>query len=111
MCQKKDKDVDYELLVEFFQKDFFVQEQLAVENSFSTYVCYAPDGFHWLNLYLDPITEQTTTVKSFSQKQKGSVAFLFEKAYETEEMWNTKQYSKIKFMQIKVGTTRKKGHK
>ena len=28
-----------------------VHEQSAVENSFSTYVCYAPDGLFWLNLY------------------------------------------------------------
>ena len=28
-----------------------MHEQLAVENSFSTYVCYASDGLFWLNLY------------------------------------------------------------
>ena len=39
-CQKKRKDVDYKLLSEFFQKYFVVHEQSAVENSFSTYVCY-----------------------------------------------------------------------
>ena len=44
----KCKDVDYELLKDFFQK------QSAVENSFSAYVCYAPDGSFWLNLYVDP---------------------------------------------------------
>ena len=49
-CQKKRKDVDYKLLYEFFQKYFAVHEQSAVENSFSTYVCYAPDGLFWLNL-------------------------------------------------------------
>ena len=27
-------------------------KQTAVKNSFSTYVCYAPDGLFWLNLYL-----------------------------------------------------------
>ena len=39
---------------EFFQKYFFVHEQSAVENSFSTYVClcYDPDGLFWLNLYM-----------------------------------------------------------
>ena len=45
--------MDYELLKEFFQKYFVLHEQSAVENSFSTYVCYAPDGLFWLNLYLD----------------------------------------------------------
>ena len=30
----------------------YVHEQSAVENSFSTYVCYAPDGLFWLNLYI-----------------------------------------------------------
>ena len=51
-CQKKRKDVDYKLLQEFFQKKFVVHEQLAVEHSFSTYLCYAPDGLFWLNLYM-----------------------------------------------------------
>ena len=51
-CQKKRKDVDYKLLKDFFQKYFVVHEQSAVENSFSTYVCYAPDGLFWLNLYI-----------------------------------------------------------
>ena len=50
-CQKKHKDVDYKDLKEFFQKYFVVHEQSAVENSFSKYVCYAPDGLFWLNLY------------------------------------------------------------
>ena len=50
MCQKKRKDVDYKLLYKFFQKYFFVHEQSAVENSFSTYVCYDTDGLFWLNL-------------------------------------------------------------
>ena len=50
-CQKKRKDVDYNLLLEFFQKYFVVHEQLAAKDSFSTYVCYAPDGLFWLNLY------------------------------------------------------------
>ena len=36
----------------FFQKYFVVHEQLAVENSFSTYVCYAQDGLFWWNLYI-----------------------------------------------------------
>ena len=49
-CQKKRKEVEYKLLQDFFQKDFVVHEQSAVENSFSTYVCYAPDGLFWLNL-------------------------------------------------------------
>ena len=52
MCQKKRKVVDYKFLLEFFQKYFVVHEQLGVENSFSTYVCYAPDGLFWLNLYV-----------------------------------------------------------
>ena len=50
MCQNKRKDVDYKLLYEFFQNDFVVYEQSAVKYSFSTYVCYAPDGLFWLNL-------------------------------------------------------------
>ena len=50
-CQKKRKDVEYKVLSEFFQKCFVVDEQSAVENSFSTYVCYAVDGLFWLNLY------------------------------------------------------------
>ena len=37
----------------FFHKYFVVHEQSAVEKSFSTYVCYAPDGLFWLNLYAD----------------------------------------------------------
>ena len=52
MYQKKRKVVDYKLLKEFFQKHFVVHEQSAVENSFSTYVFYAPDGLFWLNLYV-----------------------------------------------------------
>ena len=51
-CQKKRKDVDCKLLQEIFQKYVVVHEQSAVENSFITYVCYAPDGLFWLNLYL-----------------------------------------------------------
>ena len=51
-CQKKHKDGDCNLFYEFFQKCFVVHEQSAVGNSFSTYVCYAPDGLFWLNLYL-----------------------------------------------------------
>ena len=50
-CQKKRKDVDYKLISEFFQKNFVIDEQSAIKNSFSTYVCYAPDGLFWLNLY------------------------------------------------------------
>ena len=44
-CQKKRKDVEY----------FVVHEQSAVKNSFSTYVCYAPEGLFWLNLYFNDI--------------------------------------------------------
>ena len=32
-----------------------VHEQSAVKNSYSTYVCYAPDGLFWLNLYVIPL--------------------------------------------------------
>ena len=49
---KKRKDVDYNLLEEFFQKYFVVHEQLAVNNSFRKYVCYGPDGLFWLQLYV-----------------------------------------------------------
>ena len=52
-CQKKRKDVNYKLLEEFFQKYFGVNEQTTVKNSFSTYVCYTPDGLFWLNLYVE----------------------------------------------------------
>ena len=51
-CQKKRKDEDYKLLLEFSQKYFVVHKQSSAENSFSTYVCYAPDGLFWLNLYV-----------------------------------------------------------
>ena len=50
MCQKKRKDVDYKVLKDFFQKHFVAHEKSAVQNLFSTYVCYAPDGLFWLNL-------------------------------------------------------------
>ena len=49
-CKKKRKDVDYNILLEFIQKYFVAHEQSAVKNSFSTYVCYVPDGLYWLNL-------------------------------------------------------------
>ena len=48
---KKCKDGDYKLLYKFFKNVFFLHEQSAVKKSFSTYVCYAPDGVFWLNLY------------------------------------------------------------
>ena len=54
-CQKKRKDVDYKPLEEFFQKNCVINEQSAVKNSFSTYVCYSPDGLFWLNLYFNLI--------------------------------------------------------
>ena len=60
-CKKKREDVDYKLIQEFFQKYFVVHEQSAVENSFSTYICYAPDGSFWLNLY----TYAPSTVENF----------------------------------------------
>ena len=49
---KKGKDVDYKPSIRVFQKYFVVHEHSAVKNSFSTYVCYAPDGSFWLNLYV-----------------------------------------------------------
>ena len=51
-CQKKRKEIDYKLLKKFFQKYYVVHEQSAVENLFSTCVCYDPDGLFWLNLYV-----------------------------------------------------------
>ena len=36
----------------YLKKHFVVHWQLAVKNSVSTYVCYTPDGFFWLNLYI-----------------------------------------------------------
>ena len=53
----------------FFQKYFAVHEQLDVKNSFSTYVCYAPDGLFWLNLYskiLYPIRHRTFLLRKIS---------------------------------------------
>ena len=47
--------MDFTLLQEFFQKYFVVHEQSAVRTSFSTYVCYAPDGLFWLNMYVNII--------------------------------------------------------
>ena len=44
-CQKKRKDVDFKLLLEFSKKYLVVHKRLAVKNSFSTYVYYEPDGF------------------------------------------------------------------
>ena len=41
----------------FFQKYFVAHEQSAVKNSFSTYLCYAPDGLFWLNLYMTSFPE------------------------------------------------------
>ena len=35
-----------------------MSSQSAVENSVSTYVCYAPDGLFWLNLYLGETCRQ-----------------------------------------------------
>ena len=49
-CQKKPKDVDYKLRLEFIQKYFVAHLQSPVKNSSSTSVCYAPDGLFWLNL-------------------------------------------------------------
>ena len=38
-CQKKRKDLSYQLLLEFFQKYFILHERsAAVKNAFSTYV-------------------------------------------------------------------------
>ena len=51
----KEYDVNFEFFRKFmrvFQKYFVAHEQSAVKNSFSTYVCYAPDGLFWLNLYI-----------------------------------------------------------
>ena len=42
--QKMRKDVDYKHLQEYFQKYFVIHERSAVKNSFSTNVCYTPDG-------------------------------------------------------------------
>ena len=52
MCQKKGKDVDSKVPFEFFQKYFVVNEQSAVQNSFITYVWYAPDVLFWMVLYV-----------------------------------------------------------
>ena len=46
-CQKNRKDMDYKLLLECFQKYFFVHKLVAVKNSFCTYVCHASDVLFW----------------------------------------------------------------
>ena len=38
---------------------------MVVKSSFSTYVCYAPDGLFWLNLYLS-VKERAKNVLAFS---------------------------------------------
>ena len=54
-CQKKSKDVGYKLLLEFFEKKIVAHEWSAVENSFITDVCYAPDVLFWTVLYFKNI--------------------------------------------------------
>ena len=44
--------------IKVFQRYSVVHEQSAVENWFSTYVCYAPDGLFWLNLYVRLLLRQ-----------------------------------------------------
>ena len=43
-CQRKRKDMDYNILKELFQRCFVVHERSDFKDSFSTYVCYDPDG-------------------------------------------------------------------
>ena len=47
-CQKKRKDVGYELLSEFF---FVSHERWAVKNSFIIYGCHEPNVLLWTVLY------------------------------------------------------------
>ena len=79
-CQKKRKDVDYKLLLEFFQKYFVVHKQSAVENSFSTYVCYAPDGLFWLNLYFRKCCHSDLFKNQFSPTLIYNMLVLFPKS-------------------------------
>ena len=51
-CQKKRKDVDYNLLLEIFQKYFVVHERSAVKYSFSTYVWSKVDSCFCGAVYL-----------------------------------------------------------
>ena len=51
MCQKKRKDVSYQLLSELFQKYFVAHEWLMVKNSFSKYVWSKVDSFFCDFLY------------------------------------------------------------
>ena len=44
-CQKKRKDVDYKLLLEFFQKLFVLLEQSAVKNYFQYIHMICPGRF------------------------------------------------------------------
>ena len=46
MCQKKRKDVNYKLLSVFSMNSWLSK------NSFSAYVCYAPDVLFWTVLYI-----------------------------------------------------------
>ena len=52
-CQKKRKDVSYQLLYELFQKKIVVHDRLAVKNSFSTYVWRKVDSCFCEALYVD----------------------------------------------------------
>ena len=51
-CQKKHKDLSYQLLSEFVQKYFVVHELWAGKNSLSTYVCYTLDVLFWWAVYV-----------------------------------------------------------
>ena len=44
------------------------------ENSFSAYVCYAPDGLFWLNLYLaQPCDEGSAAEASINTQNKPKI--------------------------------------
>ena len=58
-----------------FEKYFVVHEHLAVKLSFSTYLCYNPDGLFWMNLY------ELTFISFFEQ---GSISI---------KLWRERWYS------------------
>ena len=51
-CQKKRKDANYQLLLDFVQRYFVVDELQAGKYSFSSYVCYTLDVLFWWAVYL-----------------------------------------------------------
>ena len=51
-CQKKRKDLSYQLLSDFFQKYFVVQERSGVKNLLSTYEWSKVDSYFCESVYV-----------------------------------------------------------